>query len=127
MKQYIEKVIDFHKAFGLYYAAYPENKLANKDRELRIHLINEEAKEVEQAINKESLDQIAKELSDLLYVTYGAIAAFGLQDKIEDIFSEVHRSNMSKLGPDGKPIYNKIGKVVKPKNYSKADVKSLLN
>ena len=75
----------------------------------------------------EDLNQVAKELCDLLYVTIGTIVTYGLQDKIEKCFEEVHRSNMSKLGKDGKPVYREDGKLLKGDNYSLANIKPILD
>lgn len=117
----VKDVENFHKAFNL-----PINEVNDKVRELRCKLIAEEAKEVIEAINKEPIENIAKELCDLLYVTFGAIVEYGLQDKIEECFAEVQRSNMSKLDENGKPIYREDGKVIKSNLYSSADIKSIL-
>ena len=96
MKKQIEQVLEFHKKFNIPFS----EKLQSIEltlAALRINLIEEEAKEVKDAIYYEGAEQVAKELCDLLYVTYGTIVTFGLQDKIEECFDEVHKSNMSKL------------------------------
>lgn len=126
MIKQINQVKEFHQKFNIFVTdipSIPEEYLQN----LRDRLISEEAHEVSKAmINEEGLDQIAKELCDLLYVTYGTILTFGLQDKIEQCFDEVHRSNMSKLGKNGKPQYREDGKLMKGDNYSIADIKPIL-
>ena len=91
---------------------------------LRKSLIEEETKEVVEELEKDDVDMqaLAKELADLLYVTYGTIVSFGLQQYMEDVFDEVHASNMSKLGRDGKPIHRDDGKALKGPDYFKADM-----
>lgn len=126
MKKQIEQVLEFHKKFNIPFS----EKLQSIEltlAALRINLIEEESKEVKDAIYYEGAEQVAKELCDLLYVTYGTIVTFGLQDKIEECFDEVHRSNMSKLGKDGKPVYREDGKLLKGDNYSPANIKPILD
>lgn len=126
MKKQIEQVLEFHKKFNIPFS----EKLQSIEltlAALRINLIEEEAREVKDAIYYEGAEQITKELCDLLYVTYGTIVTFGLQDKIEECFDEVHRSNMSKLGKDGKPVYREDGKLLKGDNYSPANIKPILD
>ena len=85
-----------------------------KINNLRINLIEEELNEFKEAINKKNLKEVADALTDILYVTYGAGHAFGIN--LDNCFQEVQKSNMSKLGDDGKPIYNEHGKVMKGQN-----------
>src|SRR5210317_1400785 len=91
---------------------------------LRYALIHEELNEFVDAMKKEDLVEVADALTDLLYVVYGAGHAFGID--LDKCFAEVQRSNMSKLGEDGKPIYREDGKVMKGPNYSEPDLKSTL-
>ena len=91
---------------------------------LRINLIKEELLELEEALNEKNIEETADALTDILYVTYGAGHAFGID--LDECFREVQRSNMSKLGEDGKPIYREDGKVLKGPNYSEPDLKSLI-
>lgn len=91
---------------------------------LRYDLINEELKELFQAMGEKDIVGIADALTDILYVTYGAGHAFGID--LDKCFLEVQRSNMSKLGPDGKPIYREDGKVMKGPNYKEPDLHSVL-
>lgn len=137
MIRQIQMVQDFHKAFGLTTSTeptYPNMDIAG----LRVQLHEEECKEVTaelKTLAPKNMDKIAKELVDLLYVVYGTIVTYGLQDKIEEVFSEIHRANMSKLGKDGKAIINgengvldttrPMGKVLKSENYKPADVSYL--
>ena len=97
-------------------ASFPEKKIQN----LRVSLIDEELKELKQAIKDKDLKEVADALTDILYVTYGAGHAFGIN--LDKCFSEVQQSNMSKLGEYGKPIYNEHGKVLKGPNYFKPDL-----
>jgi len=97
-------------------ASFPEKKIQN----LRVSLIDEELKELKQAIKDKDLKEVADALTDILYVTYGAGHAFGIN--LDKCFSEVQQSNMSKLGEDGKPIYNEHGKVLKGPKYFKPDL-----
>ena len=92
----------------------------DKINSLRISLINEELEELKQAISEKNLTEVADALTDILYVTYGAGHAFGIN--LDKCFEEVQKSNMSKLGKDGKPIYNEFGKVMKGPNYFKTDL-----
>ena len=92
----------------------------DKINTLRISLINEELEELKQAISEKNLTEVADALTDILYVTYGAGHAFGIN--LDKCFAEVQNSNMSKLGEDGKPIYNDKGKVLKGPNYFKPDL-----
>ena len=91
-----------------------------KINSLRISLISEELEELKQAISEKNLTEVADALTDILYVTYGAGHAFGID--LDKCFDEVQNSNMSKLGKDGKPIFNEFGKVMKGPNYFKPDL-----
>lgn len=94
-------------------------------RELRIKLIQEEVQELIEADGNNDLVEVADALTDILYVVYGMAHAYGIP--IDKCFQEVHRSNMSKLGTDGKPVYREDGKVIKGPNYSVPDIKSVLH
>ena len=96
-----------------------------KTNKLRIDLIKEELEELTHAINDKNLLEVADALTDILYVTYGAGHAFGID--LDKCFDEVQNSNMSKLGEDGKPIYNESGKVMKGPNYFKPDLSKFIN
>ncbi len=102
-------------------ADFPNKKIV----QLRYDLIKEELDELNQAIKDKDIKEVADALTDILYVTYGAGHAFGID--LDKCFNEVQRSNMSKLGADGKPIYNENGKVMKGPNYSKPDMSKLLD
>jgi predicted HAD superfamily Cof-like phosphohydrolase len=101
-------------------ASFPEDTIV----QLRVDLIEEELNELKEAIKNNDLVEVADALTDILYVTYGAGHSFGVD--LDKCFDEVQRSNMSKLGEDGNPIYNDSGKVMKGPNYSAPDLKKLL-
>ena len=117
-----EKVGLFMKTFGQEVKTYPSFS-STKINHLRTSLIEEELEELKQAIKDKNLSEVADALTDILYVTYGAGHAFGLNLDIG--FDEVQKSNMSKLGIDGKPIYNEKGKVMKGPNYFLPDFSKL--
>jgi len=110
----------FMETFGQMVKTKPEFP-DKKTMQLRYDLIKEELKELKEAMNGENLKEIADALTDILYVTYGAGYAYGID--LDKCFKEVQRANMSKLGNDGKPIYNEKGKVMKGPNYSAPDLK----
>ena len=118
-----EMVKKFMKIFGQKVkekAEFPEKEIIN----LRYELIKEELEEFKEALEKKDLIEAADALTDILYVTYGAGHAFGIN--LDKCFKEVQNSNMSKLGLDGKPIYNEKGKVMKGPNYFKPDLSKLI-
>ena len=101
-------------------AEFPNEKIVK----LRYELIKEELEELNQAIKDKDIKEVADALTDILYVTYGAGHAFGID--LDKCFNEVQQSNMSKLGPDGKPIYNQSGKVLKGPKYFKPNLDKFL-
>ena len=103
---------------------YTSSLSTDKINSLRISLINEELEELKLAISEKNLTEVADALTDILYVTYGAGHAFGIN--LDKCFEEVQKSNMSKLGKDGKPIYNEFGKVMKGPDYFKPDLSKFL-
>ena len=114
-----EKVGDFMEAFGqevLFVPTMPDTNLAA----LRLDLIQEEVQELRDGLGKRSILEIADALTDILYVVYGAGHAFGID--LDDCFNEVHSSNMTKLGADGRPLYRDDGKVMKGPNYREPDL-----
>ena len=118
-----EKVGLFMTTFGQEVKKKPSLS-TDKINNLRSNLIEEELNEFKEAISKKDLKEVADALTDILYVTYGAGHAFGIN--LDDCFEEVQKSNMSKLGNDGKPIYNENGKVMKGPNYFKPDLNKFL-
>ena len=119
-----QKVKTFMETFGQEVKSKPSFS-SKKINDLRYNLIKEELDELKQAIDKNDLLEVADALTDILYVTYGAGHAFGIN--LDNCFNEVQNSNMSKLGTDGKPIYNEAGKVMKGPNYYKPDLSKFVN
>ena len=126
MKEKLEAVQEFHNAFGLNVQSSPKGNLPKEIINLRFNLMKEENEEYLEAAQKGDLTEIADSLGDMLYVLCGTILEHGLQYKIEEIFEEIHRSNMSKLGEDGKPIYREDGKVMKGAQYFKPNISKIL-
>ena len=118
-----EDVKTFMKTFGQMVKTKPQFP-DEKTMQLRFDLIEEELNELEQAMENKNLKEIADALTDILYVTYGAGYAYGID--LDKCFKEVQRANMSKLGADGKPIYNEKGKVMKGPNYSEPNLKQFV-
>ena len=119
-----EKVGSFMKTFGQEVKT-KSGLSTEKINKLRVSLINEELEEFKEAVKNNDLNEAADALTDILYVTYGAGHAFGIN--LDMCFDEVQKSNMSKLGNDGKPIYNEQGKVMKGPKYFKPDLSKFLN
>ena len=119
-----DKVGTFMKTFGQEVKTKPSLS-SDKINKLRIDLIKEELEELTEAMQKKDLLEVADALTDILYVTYGAGHAFGIN--LDACFNEVQNSNMSKLGQDGKPIYNESGKVMKGPNYFKPDLSKFVS
>ena len=118
-----EQVKKFMQTFGQEVrtkASFPNDKIVK----LRLELIREELAELKEAIEKEDIKEVADALTDILYVTYGAGHAFGVN--LDKCFEEVQNSNMSKLGSDGKPIYNEQGKVMKGPDYFKPNLEKFV-
>ena len=126
MKKQIEHVREFHNAFGITNLYKPNSNLSKEVFLLRHRLMHEENEEYLEACKNGDLVEIADALGDMMYILCGTILSHGLHDKIENIFEEIQRSNMSKLGADGKPIYREDGKVMKGPNYFKPDIKKNL-
>ena len=119
-----EKVKQFMQTFGQEVKTKPSFS-DEKTNQLRLDLITEELEELKHAMSSRDLLEVADALTDILYVTYGAGHAFGID--LDKCFDEVQNSNMSKLGKDGMPIYNDSGKVMKGPNYFKPDLSKFLN
>ena len=127
MKKKIKAVKKFHKAFGIGYEKEPIAKLEEKKLQLRFDLMDEENWEYLEAARNNDLVEVADALGDMLYILCGTILEHGMQYKIEEVFNEIQRSNMSKLGADGKPIYRADGKVMKGPNYFKPNISPILD
>lgn len=126
MKKRIAAVYEFHSAFGLGINNQPIADLGEQKNLLRFNLMKEENEEYLEAANGNDLTEVADALGDMLYILCGTIIEHGMQHKIEEVFEEIQRSNMSKLGNDGKPIFREDGKVLKGPNYFRPDIKKIL-
>lgn len=127
MKSKINAVQLFHESFGLGVSQEMRADLGRTKNQLRFNLMDEENKEYLEAVTNNDLVEVADALGDMLYILCGTILEHGMQHKIEEVFNEIQRSNMSKLGEDGKPIYREDGKVLKGPNYFKPDIASILD
>lgn len=126
MKNKIKAVKEFHEAFGLGVKESPMANLSEEKIKLRYNLMAEENDEYLEAAQDDDLVEVADALGDMLYILCGTILEHGMQYKIEEVFNEIQKSNMSKLGADGKPIYREDGKVMKGPNYFQPDILSIL-
>ena len=126
MKDKLSSVEQFHRSFGLGVSETMCGDLGTAKNTLRFNLMDEENKEYFEAANNDDLVEVADALGDMLYILCGTILEHGMQHKIEEVFTEIQRSNMSKLGVDGKPIYREDGKVLKGPNYFKPDILGVL-
>lgn len=126
MQKQINDVKKFHSAFKIGYSETPLACLAETKQILRFNLMKEENEEYLEAVQNNDLVEIADALGDMMYILCGTIIEHGLQDKIEAIFDEIQRSNMSKLGLDGEPIYREDGKVMKGPNYFQPDFTTII-
>ena len=126
MKDKIQAVKEFHKAFQLDYLEQPKANIGLEKNKLRFNLMREENEEYLEAANNNDIIEVADALGDMLYILCGTIIEHGMQHKIDEIFNEIQSSNMSKLGADGNPIYREDGKVLKGPNYFKPDIEGVL-
>lgn len=127
MKKQIQQLIEWHEKFEMPYKTKPDPfNDSSKEQNLiglRSRIMKEEIQEwTASALCKDDVDKRAKELADILYTVLGTVITEGLQDVIEQVFDEVHKSNMSKLGANGKPIKRPDGKVLKGPNYKEPDL-----
>ena len=116
---YMQKLQEFHRVFGHHIEEKPTSKVPDKVAILRIRLIHEELDELHDAMDDEDIVKIADGLADLLYVVFGTAVSYGMP--MDEIFDIVHRYNMSKLGPDGKPLVDAGGKSIKPDGWTPPD------
>jgi predicted HAD superfamily Cof-like phosphohydrolase len=124
--QIMNAVKEFHTSFGIDHKSEPTAALDEKTIQLRHRLMAEENDEYLEAATNNDLIQVADALGDKLYILCGTIISHGLQHKIVEVFEEIHRSNMSKLDADGKPIYREDGKVMKSELYFLPNIESVL-
>ena len=127
MKHQINSVKIFHEVYNLSYKDSPVADIGIDKINLRFKLMEEENQEYFEAAKNNDIIEVADALGDMLYILCGTIIEHGMQDKIEEIFDEIQKSNMSKLGEDGKPIYRNDGKVMKGPNYFKPNISEILN
>ena len=127
MKNKLKAVQQFHEVFGLDYENEPTVKLDVNKIKLRFDLMAEENEEYFEAAKNNNLVEVADALGDMLYILCGTILEHGMQHKIEAVFNEIQRSNMGKLGENGKPIYREDGKVLKGPNYFKPNIYEIIN
>jgi predicted HAD superfamily Cof-like phosphohydrolase len=125
MKDYIQMVGDFHTVFDQRDGNKPR-LISSNEGKLRYSLLAEENNEYLEAVESNDLVGIADALGDQLYIIYGTILKHGLQNKIEEVFREIHKSNMSKLGANGKPIYREDGKILKGPSYFRPNIKDII-
>jgi len=127
MKNKIDAVALFHNSFGLGVSENPKADLGSAKNTLRFNLMDEENKEYLEAAEENNIVEVADALGDMLYILCGTILEHGMQHIIEEVFEEIQRSNMSKLGADGQPIYREDGKVLKGPSYFKPNIKKILD
>ena len=125
MKKQLDSVKEFHTAFAIGFSENPKADLGEIKKMLRFNLMKEENEEYLEAVKNNDLVEIADALGDMMYILCGTIIEHGLQHKIEAVFDEIQRSNMSKLGDDGNPIYREDGKVMKGPNYFKPNFQEI--
>ena len=126
MQKQLDAVKLFHTTYGLGVSTEMKADLGKQKNNLRFELMKEENEEYLEAVQNNDIVEIADALGDMLYILCGTILEHGLQHKIEEVFDEIQRSNMSKLGEDGQPIYREDGKVMKGKNYFKPNFEEIL-
>ncbi len=126
MQKQLNAVKLFHTTYGLGVSEEMKADLGTQKNNLRFELMKEENEEYLEAVQNNDIVEIADALGDMLYILCGTILEHGLQHKIEAVFDEIQRSNMSKLGADGKPIYREDGKVLKGPNYFKPNFEAIL-
>lgn len=126
MQKQLNAVKVFHETYGLGISTEMKADLGKLKNELRFNLMKEENEEYLEAVENNDIVEIADALGDMLYILCGTILEHGLQHKIEAVFDEIQRSNMSKLDEDGKPIYREDGKVMKGPNYFKPNFETIL-
>lgn len=122
----INSVAEFHEVFKIGNAAHPQ-LINERDYNLRYNLIKEENEEYLDACQKGDLVEIADALGDQLYILFGTILKHGLQHKIEEVYDEIHRSNMSKLDENGNPIFREDGKILKSNLYFRPSIKKIID
>ena len=126
MNKQIKRVEEFHRIYKLGNSEKPIGKLENQKENLRFELMKEENDEYLEAAKNGDIVEVADALGDMMYILCGTIIEHGMQHIIEEVFDEIHRSNLSKLDENGKPIYREDGKVIKGPNYFPPDIKKIM-
>ena len=126
MKHQIEAVKKFHEVYKLSYKLTPIANIGKEKINLRFNLMSEENQEYLEAANNDDIVEVADALGDMLYILCGTIIEHGMQHKIEEVFDEIQKSNLSKLDEKGQPIYREDGKVMKGPNYFKPNISKIL-
>ena len=126
MNKQIKGVEEFHRIYKLGNSEKPIGKLENQKENLRFELMKEENDEYLEAAKNGDIVEVADALGDMMYILCGTIIEHGMQHIIEEVFDEIHRSNLSKLDENGKPIYREDGKVIKGPNYFPPDIKKIM-
>ncbi|MCG9791106.1 nucleoside triphosphate pyrophosphohydrolase family protein [Flavobacterium algicola] len=127
MQKQLESVKEFHTAFKIGHSEFPIANLSQEKKILRYNLMKEENEEYLEAVQNDDLVEIADALGDMMYILCGTIIEHGLQHKIEEVFDEIQRSNMSKLDDNGNPTYREDGKVMKGPNFFKPDFSKIFD
>ncbi len=127
LKEVIKHVETFHNSFGIKNKYSPTHEISKAEGKLRFDLMREENEEYLEAVQNGDLIEIADALGDMLYILCGTMLKHGMQDKIQPVFEEIQRSNMSKLDVNGNPIYREDGKVLKSELYFKPNIKAILD
>lgn len=127
MKKQLDHVARFHDVFQIGNEEQPKGRVSEDLYTLRYNLMKEENDEYLEACKNGDLVEIADALGDQMYILCGTILKHGLQHKIEEVFEEIQKSNMSKLDADGNPIFREDGKILKGENYFKPDIKTVIN
>ena len=126
MNKQIKYVEEFHRIYKLGNSEKPIGKLENQKENLRFELMKEENDEYLEAAKNGDIVEVADALGDMMYILCGTIIEHGMQHIIEEVFDEIHRSNLSKLDENGNPIYREDGKVIKGPNYFPPDIKKII-
>jgi predicted HAD superfamily Cof-like phosphohydrolase len=126
MKKQLDDIMQFHETFGCYIQRSPGAVIPQEIKDVRQRILQEEVDELDDAAKKEDIVAVADALGDIIYVALGTVISYGLQDKFEAIFAEIHRSNMSKLDENGKPILREDGKILKSKLYTRPELSGII-
>ncbi len=126
MKESIYKVLEFHKIYKQFWNDKLEAVIPDQLKDLRQNILQEEVDELKEAQKNNDIVEIADALGDILYIAFGTACTYGLQDHLEEVFNEIHRSNLSKLDENNEPIFREDGKVLKGPNYFRPNIKQIL-